>query len=172
MYSLLVQYIGIYREAKAILDKFEYTNLGRSAWIDLMNLYESTNFKDNIASEALTAISVCRYSGDKPTFQMKNYHAIMLQAFNDLGDAGPAHEFTDSQQIITFKHGIHCKEPIRCATAADKHLRTLPAHDQTFINWYNSMNEDLNTFLTLSRKSHNDTGTFHQIGQVGTGRPF
>ena len=172
VYSLLVQYIGTYREAKAILDKFKRTKLGRAAWIDLRSLYESTSFKDNIASEALAALAVCHYSGDKPTFKMKNYHAIMSQSFNDLSDAGAAHELTDSQQIITFKRGLRCKEAIRCSTAADKYLRTLPAHEQTFINWYNSMNGDLNAFLTLSRKSHNDTGTFRQIGQIETGRGY
>ena len=172
VYSLLVQYVGTYREAKAILDKFKHTKLGRAAWIDLRSLYESLSFKDNIASEALAAISVCHYKGNLPNFKMKNYHAIMSQAFNDLGDAGPAHELTDSQQIVTFKRGLRCKEAIRCATAADKYLRTLPAHDQTFINWYNSMNGDLNAFLTLSKRSHTESGTFRQIGQVETGRPF
>ena len=172
VYSLLVQYIGTYREAKAILDKFKRTKLGRSAWIDLRNLYESTSFKDNIASEALSAISVCHYKGNLPTFKMKNYHSIMSQAFNDLSDAGPAHALTDSQQIVTFKRGLSCKEAIRCATAADKYLRTLPAHEQTFINWYNSMNGDLNAFLTLTRRSHTETGSFRQIGQVKTGRSF
>ena len=126
VYSLLVQYVGDLREAKSIMDKFKRTKLGRQAWMGLTDLYESSSFKDNIATEALAHIRDAHYGGERHNFTMSTYHSIMSKAFMDLRDAGPSHELSEQQQIATFKRGLTDKEAICCCNDADKLLRTLP----------------------------------------------
>lgn len=169
VYSLLVQYVGDLREAKSIMDCFKRSKLGRDAWLGLTNLYESASYKANLATEAMTTIRDAHYNGDKPNFSITTYHSILSKAFTNLLDAGPAHWLNDQQQITTFKRGLTDKEAIRCATNDDKHLRTLPAHEQLFSTWYNTLHSDLAAFLTLTKHPTTSTQHIRQLTTRGGG---
>ena len=100
-----------------------------------------------MATAAENDMSTANYHGERKGFTMQTYYSIMSKAFQDLKDAGPEHELSEANMITKFCTNVHCKEAIRCSTAASKELKKLPGTEQTFQHWFNIMNGDLQAFL-------------------------
>ena len=129
------------------------TNHGRNTWTALKSHYEFESYTDNLVSAAQLVLSNTIYNGERPRFTMGTYYSLYNKVFQDLQDAGPSHELTNQQQITAFKRGFRDHEAIRCTIQAFSQLASLPTDEQTFPKWYNIMNGQLNTFLTLTQKN-------------------
>ena len=78
-----------------------------------------------------------------------------------------AHSLNDAQKITSFTNGLRDAEASRYAINARKAIVSLPAHEQTFDNYYNALAADLNTFNTLTAASH--VPPTRKIGSMNTG---
>jgi len=108
--------------------------------------------------------------GERRNFTIQTFYSIFSNAFNMLGEAGPAHALHKAQKITAFTNGIRDAEATRCAINARKEISALPINEQTFDRYFNSLSADLNTFQTLTLARMTETGApTRRISSFNTG---
>ena len=107
VYLLLTQYSKD-SKAEAIVDRYHKSRDNRKAYEAIITYMQSTNYKDNLCTNALAKIAKATYSGKKKEFGITKYYMIHNQAHNDLATGGQP--MTDVMKITNFCNSI--KDPV------------------------------------------------------------
>ena len=158
VWSLLSEH-AVGTEAESIVNRYENTRDGRSAWRALRAHMESTSYLDNVKANAMAKLASAHYTGEKRNFGMINYYQVHSQAHNDLVLAGEP--LSDGMKITHFLQGIKEDTAMNFAIATKSEPGVI-----TFEDFYNSFSAKLSTKLTLTQGNQNNSQ--RQINALGT----
>ena len=158
VWSLLAEH-SVGTEAESIVNRYESTKNGRSAWRALIQHMESTSYMDNIRSRAMSKLASATYNGEKKNFGIVKFYQIHSEAHNDLELAGEP--LTDGMKITHFLQGIKEDTAMNFAISTKAEAAVV-----TFEDFYNSFSAKLSTKLTLTASSHQ--GSNRNISQLNS----
>ena len=158
VWSLLAEH-SVGTEAESIVNRYEATRNGRSAWTALIQHMESTSYMDNVKSHAMARIASATYNGEKKNFGIVKLYQIHSEAHNDLELAGEP--LSDGMKITHFLQGIKEDTAMNFAISTKAEPAVV-----TFEDFYNSFSAKLSTKLTLTQ-SHSG-GSQRYISQVNS----
>ena len=153
LYSLFVEHLGTTGVGSAFVNKYETSRNGYKVYQDLKQHYANSTYLQNKATAANHAIQNAFYHGPRKNFTIETYYTIMINAFNDLNNAGPEYHLTDPQKIVKFEAGLQEDTAIRYAIDAKAAFDVLPINEQTFDRYYNIFSSMLTKYTTLMTKS-------------------
>ena len=159
LYSLFVEHIGTNGVGSAFINKYESTRNGYAVYRDIKQHYANDTYLQNKATAANHAIQNAFYHGQRKNFNIETYCTIMINAFNDLNNAGQEYHLTEPQKIVKFKAGLQEDTAIRYAISAKTTFDSLPANEQTFDCYYNIFSSLLTKYTTLMTKGSSNTNS-------------
>ena len=148
VFSLLIQHTTN-TEGYSLVQQYERSRNGRSAWTSLLNHFEGSTFRERVAQDANNMLRSATYSGPRRSFSFSSYYDRHSQAHNKLRQAGKP--MTVEQQIDTFVQGIQCAttQSIVVNLAGDIAART------SFESYYNAVASRLELSLSLTQTHSN-----------------
>ena len=90
VFSLLIQHT-YNTEGYSLVQQYERSRNGRSAWNSLFKHFEGSTFREQVAQEAATMLQTASYSGPRRNFSFSSYydrHSQAHMAFGGDGDGG------------------------------------------------------------------------------------
>ena len=148
VFSLLIQHTNN-TEGYSLVQNYERSRDGRSAWTSLLNHFEGSTYRERVAQEAGNMLRSATYSGPRRNFSFSSYYDRHSQAHNKLLHARKP--MTVEQQIDTFIQGIQCAttQSIVVNLAGDVAARI------SFETYYNAVASRLELSLSLTQTSTN-----------------
>ena len=88
------------------MNKYKIYQNGRNCYLEIKEHFQNRAYFNNKATTANKALTETKYFGNRRNFTLETYYAIITKAFNDLEEAGTAHQLSEEQKITKFETGL------------------------------------------------------------------
>ena len=107
--------------------------------------------KDNFKTEGYDIIQNACYDGSR-NLTLDQYYNLVVKEFLQLEETGPVYTLTEAQKLNSFGNGLKGLTYINFSITSKREWKKLPANQQTFDTYYNSMLESYGRIKTLVYK--------------------
>ena len=113
--------------------------------------------KDNFKTEGYEEIKALKahailqsacYDGNR-NLTLDQYYNLVVKEFLQLEETGPVYTLTEAQKLNSFGNGLKGLTYINFSITSKREWKKIPANQQTFDTYYNSMLESYGIIQTL-----------------------